>query len=67
MPISPEPFKYVCPKCGYSKIVRFKSDIINPLDLNSICPRCNSKMVKKELNMIEKMFFLNGRRFNDSI
>lgn len=27
--IQPLPFKYVCPKCGYSKIVKPKSDALN--------------------------------------
>ena len=42
-----QPFKYVCPKCGYSKTVTPKSDVINPMDLIRTCPKCGSEMDKK--------------------
>jgi hypothetical protein len=25
--IPPKPFKYVCPKCGYERVVKIESDI----------------------------------------
>jgi len=55
--IAPQPFKYKCPKCGYSKIIKPKSDVINPIELNNICPKCQTQMDKKELNVIEKIFW----------
>ena len=53
--IQPLPFKYKCPKCGYSKIVKPNSDAINPIEWNSRCPKCNSIMERVELNPIEEM------------
>ena len=47
--IAPKPFKFKCPQCGYSKIVRPKSDVLNPTDWNSICPKCKATMNKVEL------------------
>jgi endogenous inhibitor of DNA gyrase (YacG/DUF329 family) len=57
MPIAPTSFKYKCPKCGYSKIVKPKSDAINPIEWNNICPKCKTQMERKELNVIEKIFW----------
>ena len=57
MPIAPKPFKYKCPNCGYSKIVKPKSDVINPIEWNNICPKCQNPMERKELNIIEKIFW----------
>lgn len=48
--IKPPPFKFECPKCGYSRTVRPKSDVLNPLDFSDICPKCGSKMEKKPLS-----------------
>lgn len=48
--IQPKPFKYVCQKCGYSKIVKPRSDVIDPRDLLlSVCPKCDIHMERKEL------------------
>jgi DNA polymerase III alpha subunit (gram-positive type) len=53
--IQPQPFKYVCPKCGYSKIVKPKSDVINPMDMISVCPKCQTKMEKKAMNIFDNI------------
>lgn len=53
--IQPQPFKFVCPKCGYSKTVKPKSDVLNPMDMMDICPKCKSKMEKKELNAFDNI------------
>lgn len=53
--IQPQPFKFVCPKCGYSKIVKPKSDVLDPRDMISTCPKCESKMEKKELNAFDNI------------
>jgi len=55
--IAPKPFKFKCKQCGYSKIVKPKSDVLNPLDFISTCPKCNNQMERKELNVIEKIFW----------
>lgn len=54
--IAPQPFKHKCKQCGYSKVVKPKSDVINPMDLMNICPKCKSKMERVDLNIIEKLF-----------
>lgn len=53
--IQPKPFKFVCPKCGYSKIVKPKSDVLNPMDMMNICPKCNEKMRRRELNVLDNI------------
>ena len=57
--IQPSPYKYVCPKCGYSKVVRPKSDVLNPLDLMDKCPKCSSKMGREKLSFFDNL--LSGR------
>lgn len=53
MPIKPNDYKCICPKCGYSKIVIPKSDV----DMFfPICPKCEVLMDRKDLNMLDKLF-----------
>ena len=54
--IAPQPFKFVCPKCGYTKVVKPKSDALNPMDFMSTCPKCTAKMNKKPLGFLDKLF-----------
>jgi len=54
--IQPQPFKFVCPKCGYSKVVKPKSDVVNPLDFINTCPKCKSAMERKELGLLDMIF-----------
>jgi len=56
MPIAPNPFKFKCSNCGYSKVVRPKSDALSPMDFLNICPKCDSKMEREELNFFDKLF-----------
>ncbi|MEA1953977.1 MAG: hypothetical protein U9O24_06260 [Campylobacterota bacterium] len=53
--IQPEPFKFVCPKCGYSEIVRPKSDALTPMEFMRSCPKCNITMEKTSLTQIENI------------
>jgi len=53
--ITPEPFKRKCPKCGYSKIVKPKSDVLTPNDINALCPKCNIMMETQALNAVERI------------
>lgn len=55
MPIPPKPFKYVCSKCGFSKIVKPKSDVLNPIEMMNDCPKCKNKMHKKELGAFDNI------------
>jgi hypothetical protein len=51
--IQPNPYKLVCPKCDYSKIVTPKSDVlISAIDL-SICPKCNIRLEEKTITTKE--------------
>ena len=53
MPISPQPFKVKCQKCGYSKVVAPKSDALSPLDFITTCPKCGGSLEKVELNILD--------------
>lgn len=53
--IQPKPFKYICPQCGYSKVVKPKSDVLNPIEMMSICPKCEAKMERKELTLLDNL------------
>lgn len=55
--IQPKPYKLECPKCGFSKVIKPSSDVLNPKDFMSTCPRCKTKMKKIELNILDD--FLN--------
>ena len=46
------PFKYKCPKCNGEKIIVPKSDVI---DYHPFCLKCNSTMIRHELNFIDKI------------
>ncbi|MEW6552223.1 MAG: hypothetical protein AB1389_08870 [Campylobacterota bacterium] len=54
--IPPPPFKYVCPQCGYSKIVKPKSDVIDPKDMIvGFCPKCKIRMDKKLMGALDNI------------
>jgi Zn finger protein HypA/HybF involved in hydrogenase expression len=53
--IAPPPYKLKCPKCGYSEVVKPKSDVLNPTDILRVCPKCNTKMEKVEMNILEEV------------
>ncbi|PWE23567.1 hypothetical protein DF188_02530 [Aliarcobacter skirrowii] len=59
MAIKPKPYKLVCPKCGFSKVVAPKSDALSPKDLiamSPICKKCGEKMERKDLNKLDILF-----------
>lgn len=56
--IQPQPFKLVCPKCGYSKVVKPKSDALNPMDMMSKCPKCGEKMERSNTNVLDDILSL---------
>lgn len=58
MAIKPNPYKLVCPKCGFSKIVAPKSDCLSPKDLISmspICPKCKGQLDRKNVYKLESV------------
>ncbi|MDY3205560.1 MAG: hypothetical protein RBR70_10865 [Arcobacter sp.] len=58
MAVRPNPYKLVCPKCGYSKLVAPKSDCISPKDLismNPVCPKCKEQMDRKSVDRLDSV------------
>lgn len=61
--ITPKPFRYIWSKCPFEKVLSPKNDVINPLDYNSTCLKCESEMERKELNAFDIAFgLLKGRK-----
>lgn len=59
MAVKPEPYKLVCPKCGFSKVFAPRSDVLDPKDLlamNQICSKCGEKMVRKSVDKLDSLF-----------
>jgi Zn finger protein HypA/HybF involved in hydrogenase expression len=57
--IKPKPYKLVCQSCGYKKIVKPKSDALNPSDIISICPKCRRFMKRFEVSKIDIVWCFN--------
>ena len=55
MPIRPEPHKYVCTKCAFSKIVAPRTDFLAPWEYFKQCPKCGAEVDRKELSVTEKI------------
>lgn len=53
MPVQPNPIKLVCPKCGFTKIVKPKSDV-ELGELFCICEKCNLLMIAEFTNEWKK-------------
>jgi Zn finger protein HypA/HybF involved in hydrogenase expression len=59
MPIAPKPYKLKCQKCGYSKIVKIKSDALTPMDIlvmTTTCSKCKAEMERVEMGILDKLF-----------
>ena len=54
MSAQPKPYKIVCPKCGYTKIVAPKSDASFMLEDLSSCPKCEVRMEIKYSDRVWK-------------
>lgn len=58
MAVRPKPYKLVCPKCGYSKIVAPKSDCLTGEDLLAMNPVCKNVEIKwKEIIFMKIMVY----------
>ena len=56
MPIKPKPFVYICPSCGWKKVVSPKSDVLMPGEYYENCPTCGAKSLnREELNILSKL------------
>lgn len=58
MPVKPNPYKLVCPKCGFSKVVTLKSDVLSPKDLiamSPVCSKCGEKMQRKSVDKLDSV------------
>ncbi len=59
MPIKPNPYKLVCPKCVFSKVVALKSDALSPkalISMSPVCPKCKEQMERKDLKKLDTLF-----------
>lgn len=54
--VKPPPYKVRCPECGYSRIIKPKSDVVIEEMMLSICPKCKCSMMREELSGIQKLF-----------
>ena len=54
LPVQPKPYKLVCPKCGFTKIVTPKSDASTMIEDLSSCPKCEVRMEIKYSDWEEK-------------
>lgn len=60
MPIAPKPFKRVCPKCGYSKVIKPKSDALGGDFFEAItCPKCKIPTERKEISPLNPFDMLS--------
>lgn len=51
----PQPYKLTCPKCGYSKKVQPKSDVLNPIEEFPFCQKCKIKMEIEKLSTFDNI------------
>ncbi|MBF7041912.1 hypothetical protein IY971_00560 [Campylobacter volucris] len=51
--IRPMPFKKVCKKCGYSKLITPKSDVMPFVGDIFTCPKCKEPLQRKNANALE--------------
>ena len=61
MAIKPNPYKLVCPKCGFSKVVAPKSDALSSKDLvaiSPVCSKCGEKMERKSVYKLDNLFWV---------
>ena len=57
--IKPKPYKLKCPSCGYSKVVKFKSDALSMEDMlkaSTTCAKCGKEMKRVRLGMLSSLF-----------
>ena len=58
MAVKPNPYKLVCPKCGFSKVVAPRSDALSAKDLvamSPVCKKCGEKMERKSVDKLESV------------
>ena len=66
MPIAPKPYKLKCTECGYSKIVKIKSDALTPMDMLAMstkCSKCEAEMERVEMGFFDKIILSTPRLF----
>ncbi len=59
MAIKPNPYKLVCPKCGFSKVVAPRSDGLSAKDLvamSPVCSKCKGTMERKDTTILDNIF-----------
>jgi len=54
--IAPEAYKVKCPKCGFSRMVKQRSDVLDVGAMLIHCPTCKVALETVELGALEKIF-----------
>ena len=58
MAVKPNPYKLVCSKCCFSKVVAPKSDALSPkdlVDMSPVCKKCGEKMERKSVDKLDSV------------
>lgn len=58
MAVKPNPYKLVCSKCGFSKLVAPKSDALSSEDLmamHPICSKCGETMERRDVDKLDSV------------
>ena len=58
MAIKPNPYKRVCHKCCFSKVVAPKSDVLSAKELvamSPVCKKCGEKMERKSVDKLDSV------------
>ncbi len=58
MAVKPNPYKLLCSKCGFSKIVAPRSDALSAKDIvamSPVCSKCGEKMERKSVDGLDSL------------
>ncbi|MCG3688803.1 hypothetical protein [Aliarcobacter butzleri] len=58
MAVKPNPYKLVCPKCGFSKVVAPRSDAFSAKDIiamRPVCSKCGEKMERRSVDGLDSL------------
>ena len=54
-----KPYKLKCPKCGNSKIVNIRRDVLHPSDIQAMsikCSKCDGDIQRVEMGVLDRIF-----------
>lgn len=58
MAVKPNPYKLICPKCGFSKVVAPGSDALSAKDIvamSPVCSKCGEKMERGSVDGLDSV------------